>query len=225
MSHTLARRLAGGLSRFRRDCSALAMTEFALSAPFLMVLGAYGLEGSNLAITHLRMSQISANLADTTSRIGLSSPDALKQIRESDIDDAFQAVRLQSTAYELTKYGRVILSSLEQDASNKQYIHWSRCIGKKSYASKYGIAGDGLNHNAGMGDTNLEIKAPKGYAVMFVELIYDYQPLISNKMFGVRQVKTKAAFLVRDNRNLVTASNPANPSPTATVYDCATDRL
>ncbi|MDB5720699.1 MAG: hypothetical protein JWP15_1317 [Alphaproteobacteria bacterium] len=210
-------------ARLRRSTSGLAIVEFALSAPFLMLLGTYGLESANLAVTTLRLSQISANLADTTSRIGLSSPSALKVIRESDINDAFQGVRIQAGSIPLATKGRVILSSLEQDATAKQYIHWSRCLGKKSYASQYGLAGDGVSHVAGMGATGSEIKAPAGFAVMFVEIVYDYQPLISNKLLGVRQIKTKAAFLVRDNRNLATTSNP-QPT-TAIVQDCSKDTV
>ena len=198
------------LARLRHARSGIAMTEFALAAPFMMVLGAYGLETSNLALTHLRMSQISANLADTASRIGESSPTALKKIRESDIVDAFEAVRLQQGNTKLTTKGRIILSSLEQNASGGQWIHWQRCLGQKNVASSYGVAGDGATGTGflGMGATGLKITAPANSAVMFVEIIYDYQPLISNKLLGAKVVKTKAAFLVRDKRDLTEDNNP-----------------
>jgi hypothetical protein len=210
----------GLLRRLRTARSGIAITEFALAAPFMMVLGAYGLETSNLVLTHLRMSQISANLADTASRIGQSSPSALKKIRESDINDAFQAVRLQQGNTLLSTNGRVILSSLEQNASGGQWIHWQRCLGLKNYTSTYGAAGVGATGTAfkGMGDLNKEIQAPAGSAVMFVEIIYDYQPLISAKLLGVgKKIHAKAAFLVRDKRDL---DEGDNPSPGAAPMSC-----
>jgi Flp pilus assembly protein TadG len=210
------------LRRLRDARSGVAMTEFALAAPFLMVLGAYGLETANLALVHLRMSQISANLADTASRVGENSPTALKKIRESDIVDAFEAVRLQQGNTTLTTNGRIILSSLEQNANGGQWIHWQRCLGKKNVASTYGNADDGAVGKTailGMGDTGNKITAPTNSAVMFVEIIYDYQPLISNKLLGTKQVKTKAAFLVRDKRDLTNANNPA-PAAGTTAMTC-----
>lgn len=211
-------------SRLARAESGLAMTEFALVTPFMAVLGLYGLESANLAIAHMRMSQISANLADTVSRIGESSPTALKRIRESDINDAFQAVRLQSGSYGLTTNGRVILSSLEQNASTPagQWIHWQRCVGLKNVTSSYGVAGNGATGTgfAGMGPTGQKIEAPAGSAVMFVEIVYDYQPLISNSLLGAKVIRAKSAFLVRDRRDLTPVNNPSNPSPTSTPSTC-----
>ena len=50
-------------------------------------------------------------------------------IREGDIDDSFNAVILQGGNYNVTTGGRFILSSLEQNSSGGQWIHWQRCIG------------------------------------------------------------------------------------------------
>ncbi len=81
-------------AHLRRDTSGLALIEFAFAAPIMVTLGTFGLEAANLALVNMRISQIT-NLADTASRIGLESSLAEKQIRKSDIDDAFTAVRLQ----------------------------------------------------------------------------------------------------------------------------------
>src|SRR6185503_15543764 len=111
----------------------------------------YGLEAANLALVNMKISQIATNLADTASRVGLDSSLALKQIRESDIDDSFQAVILQGGTYNVTTNGRFILSSLEQNSSGGQWIHWQRCVGQGKdpstnafFASSYGNAGDGI---------------------------------------------------------------------------------
>lgn len=220
---SLALRLPAFARRLARADRALAMTEFALALPLITTLGLFGLESANMALVTLRMSQISANLADTASRIGESSPTALKKIRESDINDAFEAVRLQSGNFNVTTHGRVMLSSLEQNASTPagQWVHWQRCVGLKNVTSSYGVAGDGATGTAflGMGDAGKKIVAPASSAVMFVEIVYDYQPLISNAMFGARTIRAKAAFLVRDRRDLTNANNPA-PTTGVTASTC-----
>lgn len=213
------RRLAG---RLRRDKSGLALTEFALSMPIMLTLGLYGLEAANLALVNMRVSQVTANLADTASRIGLDSPLSLKQIRESDVNDAFQAVRLQGGSYNITTSGRVMLSSLEQNTSGGQWIHWQRCVGKGNFTSSYGVQGAGATGTAfaGMGPAGSEIKAPASQAVMFVETAFTYQPLVSSRLFGTPVIRSTAAFIVRDIRDLTDANNPANPSPAATKMTC-----
>jgi Flp pilus assembly protein TadG len=212
------------LRRLRRDRRGIAMSEFALASPIFLILGALGVESANYALVSMKVSQIAANLADTTSRIGQDNPLSLKQIRESDINDAFQAVRLQGGNYNITTTGRVILSSLETNASNGQWIHWQRCVGKLAVTSSYGVAGAGATGTAlpGMGPSGSEIKAPVGQSVMFVEVQYDYQPLITNRFYGGKRIKSTAAFIVRDPRDLSNANNPANPAPTATASSCNT---
>jgi Flp pilus assembly protein TadG len=212
------------LRRLGRDRSGIALSEFALASPIFILLGMVGVESANYALVSMKVSQIAANLADTTSRIGQDNPLSLKQIRETDINDAFEAVRLQSGNFKITTYGRVILSSLETNASNGQWIHWQRCIGKLNVTSSYGVAGNGSTGTsfAGMGPSGAEIKAPTGQAVMFVEVQYDYQPLITTRFFGGKRIKSTSAFLVRDARDLSNANNPANPAPAVTSASCST---
>ncbi|HEX5183140.1 MAG TPA: hypothetical protein VFW19_08315 [Allosphingosinicella sp.] len=208
-------------ARLRRDTSGLALIEFAFAAPIMLTLGLYGLEAANLAIVNMRISQITSNLADTASRIGLESSLALKQIRESDIDDAFQAVRLQGGGYNVTTSGRFILSSLEQNSSGGQWIHWQRCVGQGVFSSTYGGQGTGSTGTsfAGMGATGSEIKAPAGQAVMFVETYYVYQPLVSARLFGTPTIHTTASFIVRDVRNLTDPDDPVSDGGTSMTCD------
>ena len=192
------------LRGFHRDRRGLALTEFALASPLVITLGLYGLESANLALAHMKVAQVAANLADTTSRIGIDSPLSLKIIREADINDAFQAVRLQGGNYNIGTNGRVILYSLENDAGGNPWVHWQRCLGKLNVAPTYTAS------SAGLGPTGAKIKAPTGQAVMFVEVQYDYQPLISNRLLGAKRIKSTAAFIVRDPRDLTDTNNPNN---------------
>ncbi|WP_260598975.1 TadE/TadG family type IV pilus assembly protein [Sphingomonas endolithica] len=203
--------------------SGIALIEFAFAAPLLMVLGMYGLETANLAIMRMRVSQAAANLADNISRMGAMDTLGVKSIREVDINDSFAALRSQSSSYKLTTYGRVILSSLERNSAGGQWIHWQRCLGKKQWASSYGVAGNGSSGTgfAGMGPTGQpKITAPDKSGVMFVEIAFDYQPLFSNSLLGEQTIQTKSAFIVRDQRDFTDAKNPYNPSPSATAASC-----
>ncbi len=205
-------------AHLRRDTSGLALIEFAFAAPIMVTLGTYGLEAANLALVNMRISQITENLADTASRIGLESSLAEKQIRESDIDDAFTAVRLQGgTQYNVTTGGRFILSSLEQNSSGGQWIHWQRCIGTGNFTSSYGTQGTGSTGTsfAGMGPSGSVIKAPAQNAVMFVEAYYVYKPLVSSRLFGTPTIHTTSAFLVRDVRNLSDPNDPVSDGGTS----------
>ena len=213
-------------SKLRRNTSGLAMIEFAYSLPLLVGLSGYGLELTNLANANLKISQAANALPDNMSRVGLESPLALTQLREADINDGFIGVIRQTSSINLTQNGRVILSSLERNASGGQWIHWQRCIGAKTYPSSYGNAGDGATGTSflGMGPPTARVTAPAaGTAVMFVEIIYDYQPLFGTMFFGAKQIRYHASFIVRDERDLPGPAGAGvyNPSPAAAVRNCA----
>lgn len=194
------------LRLLRVGASGVALMEFAFALPIVLTIGLFGIETANLALAHLRMSQIALNLADNVSRVGAQSALSLTKLRESDINDSFDAARLQSDSFDIGTRGRIILSSLERNATGGQWIHWQRCMGARNYTSSYGVAGNGATGNAflGMGVAGAEIKAPSSNgAVMFVELYYDYKPLVGMAVFGTTVLHYTASFIVRDQRDLV----------------------
>lgn len=209
----------------RSDTSGVAMIEFAYALPLLMVVGGYGIEMTNLATVNQSISQSALALADNMSRVGAQSALSTVQIRESDVNDSFIGLIRQTGTLNLTSRGRVILSSLEQNASGGQWIHWQRCIGTKNVASSYGPQGTGATGTsfAGMGSASARITAPPGAAVMFVEIVYDYPALFGTMFIPARTIRYEASFVVRDDRDL---AGPAggdgvyNPNPAATSYTC-----
>jgi len=222
--------------RLARDTSGLAMLEFAFSAPIVLMLGLYGIETANQALINLKVSQIALNLADNASRVGLISNANIEQLREIDLNDVLQAARNQGASIELTTRGRITMSSLENvqrtfDATPKQRIHWQRCVGAKSgvnYDSSYGTttatAGNDITAgNAGtlaplgMGDDPDKVQAPTNGGVIFVEINYDYKPIVGQWLFGAARIHYIASFIVRDNRDF---AQIYNPSPTATRATC-----
>ena len=229
------------LRRLRRDRSGVAMLEFAFTLPIVLGIGGYGIEVSNLALINLKVSQIALALADNASRVGVTSTLSTQQLREVDVNDILQGLRVQGKSIDLMTRGRITLSSLENvqrsysdgtsDPGPVQRIHWQRCIGLKSgsgYDSSYGTttaaagtdtapANAGTAVPSGMGDSPALINAPASSGVMFVEINYEVKPLFGTLLMSPSRVHYIASFIVRDNRDF---SKLFNPTPTATRSTC-----
>ena len=234
MHMTSIARVCRSARRLSRDRSGLALLEFALSMPIVLALGLYGVETANLALANLRISQMALNLADNASRVGVQSSLATEQLREVDINDVLAALRNQGAAMKLSTRGRVTLSSLEEQNGN-QVIHWQRCLGLKSgtgYASSYGAtsptdgtdtsaANDGIVSPGGMGDAGAKVIAPPNSGLMFVEINYDYMPVVGTAWLPSGAVKLHyiASFIVRDRRDFSQIFNPA-PATAAIRSTC-----
>jgi hypothetical protein len=209
------------LQRLLRHTSGVAMTEFALAAPILMTAGLWGVETANQAIVQLRVNQIAVLIADNASRVGENSLLGEAPIYESDINDVLYGAHVQGgDPFDFYGHGRVVLSSLEvvPGTEDRQYIHWQRCMGELHHLSHYGHAGDGLDGSlVGMGPAGEEIIAFDGEAVMFVEVAYVYQPIISSAFTAAGTMTATAAFNVRENRDLseIHQRDPADPDPVA----------
>lgn len=197
--------LKRALAALRSSTSGVAAVEFALGLPLLLTVGLWGAELGNLAVTHMRVSQLAMHIADNGSRIGDVSMLENLQIYESDINDLLLGANVQSGSIELFEHGRVVISSLEvvTGTADRQYIHWQRCKGKRSFQSVYGPAGTGTDGSlVGMGNPGEEVSAGQDEAVIFVEVEYEYQPLVSARFVPNAVIRSTAAFNVRDDRDL-----------------------
>ena len=216
------KRLKRTLSELAGNSSGLALIELAYSLPILLGIGMYGAEVANVAMVKMRVNQVSMHAADNASRIGEGSLLSAKKIYENDINDLFVGAHLQAGSYvDIFEHGRVIISSLQKHSDGGQYIHWQRCKGKKLHPSSYGTAGVNSPSRPinGMGPTGAKITAPDGQAVIFVEISYDYKPLISDKFTDIRTITTRSAFNVRDRRDLTQIYNQSGSDP---VANCST---
>ncbi|MFM5914300.1 MAG: TadE/TadG family type IV pilus assembly protein [Chakrabartia godavariana] len=197
--------------KLRDDTSGIAMTEFALSMPILLSLSFVGIETANYTLANLRASQIALMVADNAGRVRTS-------IDEADINEVMIGARLAGQNINLGTKGRIILSSLEPNGlaapNTGQMIRWQRCFGAKNVTSSYGAEGDGTTSASmvsGMGPTGQKIAAMNGAAVMFVELVYDYEPIMPAAFFSPRTIRYTAAYTVRE-RASNTLSNLTNMS-------------
>ncbi len=150
------------LARARRG---VAMIEFAIAAPVILLLGVGGVELGNYVMANLRMSQIAMAVADNAGRVRTS-------IDEADITELMIGAMKMGEPLSLAGHGRIILSDLEQrttvtgpdgkgpvssDNPNgyRQWIRWQRCAGALAVTSTLGVPLDA----AGTAVSNLDDNA------------------------------------------------------------------
>lgn len=237
--HALPRTIAGSIAgigqRLRRlrhslarDRSGVAFVEFAFTAPIVLSMGMLGTETAYYVITHMQVSQVAMQVADNVSRVGEQDVLTSRRVFESDINESFVGAEKLGETFGIYQRGRVIVSSLQQNADGGQWIAWQRCRGAKVHNSSYGKQGDGATGTGfqGMGETGNIITAAPGTAVIFVEISYDYEALTPFDLFDTREITYTAAFNIRDSRNLagLFQRNPNNPDPVANCNVYSADR-
>lgn len=202
---TLSRRAARRLIRCQ---SGVTLVEFAMVAPIVITIGFYGVEIAYLNTIDMKLSEIALTLADNASRLGQTDNSSVTPtVTETDVNSVMLGAEEQGSTINITGRGRVILTSLERDASSgNQYIHWQRCLGSFSHQSNYGndSTRNGLNGAVitGLGSGATKITASAGSAVMFVEVFYRYEGLFGNMFVDNMTITKEGAFMVRDSRNL-----------------------
>lgn len=204
------------------DRRGVAFLEFAICLPLLLLLTVSIFEYVNYCIVRQQISQLALQVSDNAARIGTFNS-VQTQIDEQQIGDLFMGANLQSGSLNLERNGRVILTSLEVDSAppRGQYLHWQRCYGALVFPSSYGREGEGKgNANVtGMGPPNARIVALQGSPAMFVEIAYQYQPLISARFAPPLLIHEVAAMMVRDNRD--TSDPGVNPVFGVTASKCS----
>ena len=208
-------KLRNGLRALLGDTSAVALIEFAYSLPVFLLIALSGAEITNYATTKMRLSQVALHVADHAARMGAGSQLAAKTISETQINDVLTGAGLQAGGIDLYPNGRVILSSLEPVAnpnpSNRFRIRWQRCRGSVNRPSSYGAAG--TTNMTGMGPAGRQVTAEVNGATMFVEVHYNYQPILSDSLAPSLQIREIASMMVRDRRDLTQIYNAEGATP------------
>lgn len=186
---------------FLRCQNGLAMTEFALGLPVFLTLTIGGIECSNLALAHMRVSNLAMTVADNAGRV-------MSGIDESDVYEVFSGAQVVGESIQFEENGRVVLSSLEDNGrkgtQHGQVIRWQRCWGDLDVVPSYGTEGTGTSDSSlksGLGSGSRTIFAASGTALMFVEATYEYQPLVATGFFPQPTIRYESAFNVRGRQN------------------------
>lgn len=187
-----------------------ALIEFALMLPILTTATMYGLETAWMHTANMQVSQVALSVADGAARMEQADNSAVApKVTEADITAVLSGGKMESNGLDFATRGRIILSSLEVNSSNQQYIHWQRCTGGYSAVSRYGTQNQVVTN---MGAGASKITATSGNAVMFVEVFYKYKPLFGTMFVQPMVFHQEAAYTMRDARDLSalngTAANP-----------------
>ncbi len=197
----IARRLRT-LRQLASDRTGLALVEFALALPLLLTLTLTGAELTNYITVRMRLSQLALHLADNTARVGVGGPREAKKVYETDIHDLMDGAELQAGGLDIYDRGRIIISSLEPmpgaNPNNKARIRWQRCKGSKSYDSPYD---NKTNNIDGMGEPGRLALVQADGVTMFVEVYYEYRPLISSDLVPGIEISEIASMMVRERRD------------------------
>jgi len=187
----------------RTDQRGVALVEFAYTLPVFLVLLMGGMEVTNLALVHLRLNHVAETVADNAARVR-------GQMDENDFEEIMAGIELEGESIDLADNARIVVSSIQdngkQGNARGQMIRWQRCHGGKTAKSpKYGKEGKGKDDDAlkdGVGPPGRKIGAQPGTAVIFVEVAYDYEPMIFGDIIGAREIRYESAFNVRERTEL-----------------------
>lgn len=219
------------LVRLSRDQSGLAMVEFAISLPFFIGLTVGGVEIANYASIVMQLNQIALHTADNAARIGTRTPNADRIITETQINDVFAGAMREGKRIKLAANTLIILSSFEgvvpfSTTLPRYRIRWQRCGGEMtSFRSNYGTPND-TTSVTGIGPAGRQVSPPPGGSLMFVELQYQYKPMIVNGFTRITDhtIDQVASMVVRDARDLVgpAGGNGIYNNENATASLCTT---
>lgn len=213
-----------------KDTSGLALIEFAFTAPILLTVGLTGLETAHLATSHMQVSQIAMLAADNASR-------ARETIDEADIREIFTGLDLTGDSIIFSENARVVLSNFEHNGKSGSregyWIRWQRCYGGNTkYSSTFGSENDTsengasapLNYNPdledGIGPVGNKLTTTGSNGINFVEVVYDYKPLVSERFFGDVVIRYQSAFVARERNDH--ALRNASGIPASQLWTCDT---
>ena len=198
------------------DTHGTAALEMLMVVPLMVGMTLAGVELTNNIITQKKVASLAQMVADNASRAGDSTALGLMPLRESDVNDVLDGAALQAKGLDLQRKGRIILSSLEQNAATgQQTIRWRRCAGGAAAGSAYAnVSNKPTKDPRGIEMRGKWVSAPRTDAVMVVEVYYDYQPIFPLPVIGydTQQFSTQAVRLVRDNRDLSSIKSNASAS-------------
>jgi Flp pilus assembly protein TadG len=212
-------RIVSLLKRLRTATSGLAVVEFALTAPVMIVLITYGLEASNIAISRVRIQTMTSGAADNAARIRES-------IDETDIIELLSGAKSVGSNLDFANRGRLIISSVQRNAAdNGLEIVWQRCDGAQNYVSSIGLEGKGKTDNTLQtvgytkpGGPTVSVSPKAGTVMIFVETAYNYKALFGDYLYGAQTFKDYRAYIVRQRSNNVPTNSTAVTKKLCTVF-------
>ena len=227
MLKTTARRARVGGASLRGCTSGVAMMEFAFALPVVLALGLMGLETANYAMAHLRVSNIAMLTADNAARVRDSDRRsrhrrAVHRRQDERRQHQFRAERPDHPDRPRADAAPEPTSGSAGSAATARSIIRNPTANMRPRTAAGAAITNGTEiYNAdritpnttnpssppqrplitGMGSAQRRSRPQSGTAVMVVEVVYTYQPIIPNSFLAGRQIRYESAFNVRQRND------------------------
>jgi TadE-like protein len=138
--------------------------EFALTLPVLMLLMLGSAEMGRFVILHQKVDRVAVTTSDLVSRA--------ETIKESDLEDIFDAADLVAQPFDLSNLGIVIVSAITNNGSGAR-VAWQRSGGgSATHTSQIGTQG-------GAATLFADFEVRQGETAIIAEVFYDFEPFLS----------------------------------------------
>ncbi|MAZ03742.1 MAG: hypothetical protein CMN56_11455 [Sneathiella sp.] len=198
MSHlltSLSNRLTSRLQAFIRNHRGVAIVEFAMLLPLLMLLTAGSFEVARYALMTQKLDRITATLSDLIARSGNEA------ITETEISNIIDSALFMAQPFDISDGSVIFLTSVQGRAGQAPEILSQRASGNLTgYNSAIGsTVGDDATLPAAFPDAGSGETLSDGETLIIAEIIYDYSPYLTGKLgfFGDMTLKARAYFRPR----------------------------
>ncbi|WP_339630242.1 TadE/TadG family type IV pilus assembly protein [uncultured Sneathiella sp.] len=183
------------VQEFIRNHRGVAMVEFAMLLPLLMLLTAGSFEVARYALMTQKLDRITATLSDLIARSGNET------ITETEISNIIDSALFMAQPFDISDGSVIFLTSVQGRAGDAPEILSQRVSGNLTgYTSAIGstIGGDATLPtafpDAGSGETLAD-----GETLIIAEIIYDYSPYLTGRIgfFGDMALRARAYFRPR----------------------------
>jgi len=174
----------GLLSRLARCRRGGVLVEFAMLAPILVLLLLGGAEAARFFLIQQKLQRTAMTLADLGSR----APELAPQ----DVTNILAAAVEVARPYPMAMRGRVVLSSLGENAGGAPTVLWQVADGPLTAISRIGTAGGAADFSPPELLANQE-------TVIAAEVFFAFEPLFID-LFPARTIYHRAVFRPRLSR-------------------------
>ena len=158
----------GLFTRFLKDRSAVAMTEFAMMLPLIMLMTLGSFEVGRYALLTQKLDRITATMADLVARA--------EALSATEMDNLFNSTDHLASPFDFTGSGMVVVTSVLGREDEEPLIIGQRSKGTiTGVSSKIGMNGGDATLPAVFTDGNGQTLAD-GEGVIIAEVFYNYAP-------------------------------------------------
>lgn len=204
--------------RLRRDSRGVAMVEFALATPLLILVCFGSLEYTNYILAQQKVERIASLTADAIARNTLPPS-------ERSFVDTLRAVDKVGAPFRVEAQGRTIITGVigvTQGAQIVNKVVWQRCGGRlagvsSTIGSEWQATAnyaDGPNVNLPNGITLLQ-----NQMVVIAEVAYRYQPMISLELLPTQPdgiIRQRSVYVTRGQAIPYITPSPGTNTATCT---------